>query len=369
MNLKCVWWVLLAFTYFLNAGAYASIVQEILAQENPDRRHNTQTVYDIDGTLCEVVRDAGQNRQEILKRLPRAMVLPFYDGSEKTSYSHVFYPDFAELFLTLLSWGWDISFFSAGVEERSAIVIPAYFKYALAPYCDNPAIQIPQLLDKRIAVYSKQHLKSEKDIEWINQLYMAGGKKKKDLRILTDQMDSCILVEDDSTYAVGGHQYPYLKGNILLNCKEFYYRKNEKKDLYAKSLWEIREDSQFKDGHYPQKDYAAYQLGIFIDCKKIMDEQKKPLRIALSEVLKIEKSYKDHKKFGPCILYVKDLDYGETGHSKIQRWIDQGQSAIAQMRQNRLNYDPSLDVYNAMAQEYYGRTEFEKESASDCNIM
>lgn len=364
--------LLLSFIFCLSTstGLFASstdLVSEILSQNQPADVQRPHLVYDIDDILCVRGQNFSKHHEEVLRRLPNAIIVPFYHSEEGLS-DHLFLPNYGEAFLNLLSWGWNIDFFSSGVKERNEMVIPAFIKHALTPYCQNPDSQIPELL-KRMRIFSRDHLINNNDLpEDENRKFEIGGGKKKDLRSLNVPLDQSILIDDDRTYALGGEQYPFFDGAMLRHCRRFYEELNQGKECTGYCLLDFSPKSEFTPGQYPHADYAAFQLGVLLDCKKLMDDRGINLRPALKIVLETNKPQHEKEKYGPCAIFGSDLD-NQTNWPRLSNWINCGRKAIQETITKRRQDNNSVDVYKSIALEYYQTTEFEKNNNNDCAIM
>ena len=321
-------------------------------------------VFDIDDLLCKVKRKAGKNRTTIQKRLPGSMVIPYIheENGDKTLFDHVFFPNYGELFLNLLSWGWNLDFFCDSIEDRNKVVIGAFLKHALKPYCQDVSSEVQELMEQRVRIFSKDHIVKRTDLSpSLNRKHECPGHpKRKDLRKLEIPLTQCILVDNDPRYSTGGEQYPCLRGDLPGLCNNFYQTLNGKR-VFRDSIFSFRKGFTLPEGHYPQQDYAAFQLGVFLDCKEMMEKDNTELRPALKEVLRIQwPVHKKDQEMGPCLQWGFDLDDSEEGHKKLSHWIAKGRNAIKETQLRMKKTDQENDVYEVIAEELYGTTDFEK---------
>jgi hypothetical protein len=199
---------LLCFFSFISYPAKCSLESLLLDDTWPMGKQRPHVVFDIDDSLCIKLRNGLDKRLIVRQRSPETILIPFHYGANSL-FTHAFFPGIGELFLSLLSWGWNIDFFSSGLKERNEFVIPVFLKVAFAPYFEDPGHLVEHLMKSRLRIFSKQDMISDKNAYKYSE-YERGGHNKKDLRTLKVPLDHIILVEDDVTYAVGGEQFPPL---------------------------------------------------------------------------------------------------------------------------------------------------------------
>jgi hypothetical protein len=147
------------FCYFLTLSGPASCSLESLIIEDkwPQGKQRPHVVFDIDDTLCKKIIKGKDIRLDIHKRSPETILIPVLLEQNKI-FTHAFFPGIAELFLSILSWGWNIDCFSSGVAERNESVIPNFLRVALAAYVKDPKKLVEYIMEDRLRIYSKQHM-------------------------------------------------------------------------------------------------------------------------------------------------------------------------------------------------------------------
>ena len=395
----------------------APLISQILAQPKKPRKKTPCLVFDIDDTLCKKLEmypdeySRLQMHQKIYSKSPGTVIVPFltkrnmlygkvnYKGKEHYCTDHAFFPYFGELFLKALLMGWNIDFFSAGAEKRNWPVIKLYLEQVFAPYSNNIKKDLKKLLEDptkrksvnsnqyRMRIFSKQHMVDEIKLEEADKKYAAWGIKKKDLRKLGLSPSNAILVEDDRTYGVGGEQYPVFHGVVpamMYSVNDLYVYERR---LYSCSFFPNEIVA------YPQNEYAAFQMGVFLECAELMVKGK-TLRQALRKLLRVERKWekpanlKQHEKgeylvcadlkdfhrrayhakrdlkdykgclkkrpefkpdIMPMIAELKEkINYCKEFEDKIKRWICNGHKAFGEVRamQHARSYNCMLEQYS-----------------------
>lgn len=477
---------LLSFILFFN-NAFCSLPKDFFDGNWPEGKLRPHVVFDIDDTLC--VKVDLNKRLETHKLYPEATLIPFY-SVEDGLFIHVFFPEIGELLLSILGWGWNIDFFSAGAANRNTSVIPNFLKVVLSAYFENPEVMVDTLMKNRIRIFSKEHLVASKDwqkgydfhliasdkkveavgydtdyyvpsivrvreedesyahqviihclenetepvkedqetelfaeeirsterlrrvrmltpsdevVEYIQEafenippmethyffplehpfsqyldlmggkssthpMYETWGNNKKDLRRLEVPLTHVLLVEDDSTYAVGGEQFP---------------------PLLVGSTLSYNFEGHIRHGQHPKHENnaslnAPFLLGALSGCKKIMEETDIPLREALKKLRKIPRSilenyrwFDPEKEYSPwsvaCPSRYRQLFHEKDRYEyeKAMAFVTSGRLLLNELKTKRIGKiqsESAEDPFESLTRQLYGNIEL-KNGKDGCVVM
>ena len=250
-----------------------------------------RVVLDVDDVLCCRLSDlyhSKTDKAELERYFPEGIAIDW--RYENISYLHYFYPGFDKLILSILSWGWSVDFFSAGQQVRNEEVIPTYLKQTFKQYSNDVDADYATILDSgRLRIFSYHHMtphKSNSD-ESILTGYEKFGQCKKDLTVVSTDIDNTILVDDDRSY-VPGTQYPYI--GMSYSSSQYFEDSvlpEKNRPLTERDKWELK---------FHPNNNAAYIMGILLDCRqKLAQDQLRTLREALGLVL----SHNGRSSMGP----------------------------------------------------------------------
>ena len=349
-NGSAFFYITILFLTILN-DSQSSTLSEILKQPSK-KSHTTPTVvFDIDETICKSKRVVVEDLESISKKMPGSVVIPYC--CEGKIYNHLFFPDFGEVFVEILQWGWNVNFFSSGAKKRNEKVLKIFLRNVFAPYSDSIDNDLEQLLQKRIRIFSNCDKVVSREIESdVNRQYEANGLFKKDLRVLGVDLLQVVLVDDDRSFAVGGEQYPILKSNLLLELRALNLGKFC--ELYQLNGNIANEISRIADEIFPENDYAAYILGVFSKCRDLMSDQKLGLRTALINLLTIKKRPDDLQENGPCIQYSSGIANTPGALAKVRDWLQTGKKHISSLKDRKLgDIQDLVKLYNEIMMKYY----------------
>ena len=343
-----------------------SLIDDILAQELPEDEQRPHVVFDLDDTVLTRDEDAYTNQAKILARFPESLVLPYHYGAGKYC-KFIAFPEMMEVFLILLQRGWNIDFFSAGIEDRNKTVVTSYFIHMLARYTDTPESALESLFKNRLRIFSRPHLtpRDRKN----RKKHAMGGKMKKDLSPLGVPLEDIVLVEDNRTYVIGGDQYPYLHATLPRHQEDWYYRRsNGNLDASTRTAftrfgpppqWDSPvaqpHITSYDQLHYPCADYAAFYAGVFGECYDAMrGPDKLSLRAALSQVL-LRKDYDPDNADRFDTPWHLDDSGAILPEDLYGRWLERGRADIAKIKAyRREDYVPSADPFKEMVLKLYG---------------
>ena len=352
------------FCFIYNAVGQESVLSEILRQPLKEDSDKVSIVFDIDETLCNP--EAKYDKNYYFSRLaPGAIAVPFYEDNQY--FAHTFFPYYGEVFLNILSWGWDIIFFSYASSYRNHNVIYIFLRFAFTPYSNDIDHDLCELMGNRIHIFSKfstvpTKSLGSKDSPRKHEFF---GLRKKHLAGIGLNPSNAILVDDNKSWAVGGVEYPWVNPGVFL-----YAFKNLKKPEFVKSLFE---PELFKEDYLGTRDlwcHAPFILGLFKLSRDLMQKNKLSLREAVIEQLTIKKRFDLNKKskipvnllidaYGPCAILEDDIRFSDDGLEKAYHWLCEGCKDIIAMRNRKLNndYNPNDDFYQA-ALNFYEQSVF-----------
>ncbi len=244
-------------------------------------------VLDMDNSVCMHIRTEESSPGLFYKNSPETTLIPYhenFDPKKRGFYMHAFFPGTPELFITLLSWGWNVYPFSAGVDRRNKKVISVFLKQTFSAYFSHANDTVDLLLNdsihNRIRIYSQDHLLVTRSPLSIRVTEDPKPIHKKNLNHIKLPVEHSILVDDNLDYAVEGEQYPPLS---LTNGSATLFRERH---LRGKPF-----DTNVH-GHDASKN-AAYVLGVLSRCRNLMLQDKITLRQALRTVLTIPQELRD----------------------------------------------------------------------------
>ncbi len=242
---------------------------------NFQRNNSAPTiVLDLDNTLCVSSSDTFSNdhKKWLKEKFPNVFSCCIEETyEEKTiNWTYFFFPYYGEMILTLLSWGWNVDFFSAGLEKRNKVVIEKFLKDLLGKHSTEGEKAYELLINGGyFKIYSRHH--------------MAGYEKypnnpnywKKDLTIIAEDISNIILVDDKKCIVVED-QKPFIEMSTI--AAEIFLKYIEKPNFsFEKTLTNAEIESPLNN--------AVYILGILTNCRTIMLYQEISLRKALSKAL------------------------------------------------------------------------------------
>ncbi len=345
-------WIIISSSYA--SDRTPSLISEILTQETPEDASRPHVVFDIDETF--LVRDsmADQNQEKILARFPDSLVMP-YRHSEAGDFNFIAYPGMMEVFLILLQRGWNIDFFSSGIDDRNVKMVEGYLTYMLARYTATPEKDLKDLMVTRIRVIPQKQIIDEREFKGERRNphgYDSASGDKKDLSKLGVPLKHIVLVDDDRGW-VPGDQYPLLDATLPEHQKDYYKGLNDGRDtergddvkMFGHRMeWDsklkklVPSKRTYDEMHYPFADYAAFYAGVFGKCHDLMIAgEKLSLRAALSKVLKREDYDPPQKRYPGDVETPWHLfRSGETlPESLYVRWLERGRSDIANINTHR----------------------------------
>lgn len=235
-----------------------------------------RVVFDVDDVLCCSPIQFYKNDQLYNDRVkknayeyPGAIVINWkYKGNE---YLHFFYPGLDRLILSILSWDhWSVDFFSSGVKERNEEVLPDLLRQFIAKHSDDVEADYAAIVNSgRCRIFSRDDMvEGRASRELKRDGFEIFGNYKKDLTVISDDVENSILVDDDRSY-VAAYQYPF----ICVVCTEF-------KQILHEGKW--KDNHTFFDIHK----IPEYMMGILLSCKEELDSgRSSSLRGALDVVL------------------------------------------------------------------------------------
>jgi NLI interacting factor-like phosphatase len=304
-----------------------------------------RVVLDVDDVLCCRLSDQNPNKTdkaELERYFPEGIAIDW--RYENISYLHYFYPGFDKLILSILSWGWSVDFFSAGQKVRNEEVIPTYLKETFKQYSNDVDADYAAILDSgRLRIFSYHHMtpgKSNNDGSILTG-YEQCGLCKKDLTVVSPDIDNTILVDDDRSY-VPGTQYPYIG---MSYSSSLYFKGSvlpeKNRPSTERDKWELK---------FHPNNNAAYIMGILLDCRqKLAQDQLRTLREALGLVLShngrssIGPSDSDYSPWylHPCYeLRMWDKRKSEF-EPQMNDWIQKGNKCFEDL----IEYGPPADSY------------------------
>ena len=266
----------------------------------------------------------------ILAKSPETVIVPhFYKWNDLENgnvrgvhYDYAYLPNFGELFIKLLTLGWNIDFFKEEDDENGSF-IKEYLEKVFAPYSDDIKSDLEMLLEDptkhksvdsnqyRIRILSKHSMVEKDNLEGAGKSGSIKSNKKMDLRKLGLSPSNAILVGSNQDSSVGGDQFPTLELGIPSRISYI----NSSFEQFGKLY--LATDQPNKIAFYPENNYAAFQMGVLLKCAEHM-ENGKSLREALLTVLLVEKSSKEHIKTDACDIskYFNSLTIGHYAHKK-----------------------------------------------------
>lgn len=264
---------------FLAQPLWASLTYEDLNPTWPEGKPRPTVVLDVDNSLCRPIKVPAEKIitavEAVYADSPHSLLIPYFDsnnGTKQDWYLHTFFPDVPEMIITLLQWGWNVHFFSAAVERRNEKVLPVFLKEALRPYFKDPNEALEALMQDRISIFSRGHLRDSRASLGLRKAEDAEAKYHKDLEHIGLNVDHTILVDDNLSYAPHQAQEPIL--GLSVTCAKLY----EKRVLHKKPMDGMGHDAR-KNG--------VYIVGILSECRTKMLEKGLNLREALREVLHV----------------------------------------------------------------------------------
>lgn len=241
-------------------------------------------VFDVDETLTSIINGEDLALGPAFDPTPECPVLTCL----RTDY--LVFPDFEKVFLTIISWGWHVDFFSLGTEQRNSNLVPLYMKHMLRKVvqsCLDSETYTLSNIDVEL-LYESLRKKSQFRVYSRNHARFVGTGTgyKKDLTVVTKNLNNCILVDDDRANAVEPTQLPFIGvGYRFLRQSTLGMWYGKHVDYGARQVFPetaVREEYKMCP-----LDTAAYIMGILISCKSLLDSNKaKHLRHALDMVLR-----------------------------------------------------------------------------------
>jgi hypothetical protein len=262
-----------------------SLIANLTKPETDEKQYSV--VFDIDDTICAICFEY-EIPQEVRDLFPGCEIIDFKHGGN--IYPHFFYPYFGEVILNILSWGWNVYFFSSGKAIRNEDVIPRFLKQVLSKYTDSTEKCYAELLaQNRIGIFSEQNLSSIFASYSLQTGFDLFSTYKKNINITAPDPKNTILVEDDRSYVLGCH-YPYigLDNNASANFPWYLeilveHYLNNKPGEHPK---------EFLEDGYSALNNAHYVMGILSQCKEILDNGEAYfLRQALDKIVHNESYY------------------------------------------------------------------------------
>lgn len=234
------------------------IISTINSRVNNEIKY--RVVFDVDDVMCcgpILLNDSEDKIKDIRKRIEQYSGAASIDWKHKNSiYLHFFYPNFDKLILSILSWNnWSVDFFSSGVKERNEEVLPIFLKQIISRYSNNTNADYQNIINSgRCRIFSRDHMvKGKKDVSG----YETFGQHKKDLTVISDDIENTILIDDDRTYVVG-NQYPFI-------CTSFASSSSFRNSL------DHGEQEDLPSLLFNPLKSAAYIMGILLSCKEKMN--------------------------------------------------------------------------------------------------
>ncbi len=243
----------------INQDRETLLAGRILNAPWPAGRQRPHPVFDVDSTLCERSSEGCKMRSTIYSNFPEAVLVPFY-MEEHGLMDHLFFPNIGEMFMTMLVWGWNIDIFSSTMKERNEAVLPLYFKIVLGSYFEEPDTIVNKLMESRIRIYSRCHIREMDKSTYKPGPYEVSAKYKKDLNVLKVPIEDTLLIEDDSSYVTGEDQAFHLK---VRSTGAFHFEKaaiNTKPERNTSTQQDARHN-------------AAFLLGALATCRDLMGER------------------------------------------------------------------------------------------------
>lgn len=214
-------------------------------------------VFDVDDTLLLHWMGTPKLKRELVK--DNHFVT--YVDEDGDKYLHMFLPHYSELLMSLVSWHWNVTFFSAGAADRINTVIFSYLRHILSHYTDTPVSAYEILVKSgQFKILSQKSLIDNNHLISERREWEAGGEQKKDLRLCAKNVEDAVIVEDDRSYVIGT-QYPFLglSYTAASNYKQYLHSKNDDHELPGES------------GHSVSNN-AFYVMGALLKCKKLLDD-------------------------------------------------------------------------------------------------
>jgi hypothetical protein len=347
--------------------ATCSPIPKMLDPEWPEGKQRPHIALDIDHTICRAIpNNRSDNCDHVYKQQPETILIPYLevlDPEKKGIYTHAFFADIPELIISILSWGWNIDFFSAGIHRRNVEVIPNYLKEALRPYYENADPIVDTLMESRIRIYSHHNLTEISGTPLSLDGKQSKPYKKKDLTILGVPIKDVILVEDNPDYAVEGEQSPPLCVGQYGNAAPTYH---------ANGRAQAETDLLFESANH-----ASYVLGALSHCRELMAEKGLSLREALRHILALPEELLQYTgEFNPSPWMLEgpsDFARGiphtnplvEHKLNILQRYLIKGSTAaqdLKQLRQGNIQSTSSLQPYGDLMEKLYEFRNYEDAS-------
>ncbi len=284
-------------------------------------------VFDVDDTLCCLVK------YNIKAKLEDGSCVINYE-SDNTTYQHVFYPHYNVVLLSLINWGWNVSFFSARPlerKERVEYIISSYIKQSLALFSEDAESDYQAFIKAgQFRIFTRgdltyyEHLPKEE--------YEAYGEYKKDLRTCiakdqegkeTQDIRDIIIIDDDLCYVLRS-QYPFIGLSYTASSNYKSYLSSPNPEYRKKELQE-----------YNPINNAYYLFGALLRCKKLLEDGKTTfLRDALDMVCLKPKDFEPTEQYKHfCGRGAPDSDWFLRPESNLyqKEWIEEGKAAIVEL--------------------------------------
>jgi|GEM_PF-7002979 len=247
--------------YFGNL-ADKKLYLEIFQNYNKFEEYNI--VFGLDHVICFYVQE--EEYIDISGYSKEAAFIQFQYNYEKLNY--FFYPYFFELFITILSWGWNICFYSTQRPKIDEILLEKYFTKFLAQYTKEPKEFYRYLLkEERIRIFSGDMIQSTFTTKDLQGSFDLEHLLKKDLSIVSEETSNTILIEHFRPFVLGG-QYPYiaLDGNASINFSIYF-------ELILEMCLNKQEKEipvEFLETNYSASNNAFYIGGILSHIKNLL---------------------------------------------------------------------------------------------------
>ena len=133
--------------------------------------------------------------------------------------------------------------------------LDVFLKQIISRYSNNTNADYQNIINSgRCRIFSRDHMvKGKKDVSG----YETFGQHKKDLTVISDDIENTILIDDDRTYVVG-NQYPFI-------CTSFASSSSFRNSL------DHGEQEDLPSLLFNPLKSAAYIMGILLSCKEKMN--------------------------------------------------------------------------------------------------
>ena len=207
-------------------------------------------------------------------------------------YNYFFFPHFGELFLQILSWDWNIGFYSTNEQKLDEALIRKFFIKFLGNYLYKAERIYDKLIsEKRIRILSDVIYNSTFTTMPFQTGFDIENVTKVDLRLITNFPQNTILIEQKREHILGAH-YPYIAIDKESSINYAIYF-----EMILEAIYESREEFPQEDiqNNYSASNNAFYIMGILQKARNLINNRKAySLKQALDKVIYNESYYQDN---------------------------------------------------------------------------